>query len=197
MGCARGERRSGRNGADAGRRQFDHGRSPFKGVEPQQPRARETCAYFHDDHPMKKRGKPYRVRLYNGTLHTTSRDEWFHLLARNFAQPIATPTGEQSRRIAALRPGLLVSLASGRLAVIEPSAGHAAHVGTNAAVVDRQWVYAGGGRSPIPPRIEAEIRAEFGAERWREAEEFLRQKRREWRRVLIGEQFHIPAPVVL
>lgn len=144
---------------------------------------------------MKKRGKPYRVRLYNGTLHTTSHDEWFHLLARGFAQPITTPTGELSRRIAALRPGLLVSLTSGRLVVVKPSTGRAAHVGTNAAVIDRQWVYADGGKSPIPPRIEAEIRAEFGTDKWRDAEEFLRQKRREWRRVLIGEQLHIPAPV--
>lgn len=146
---------------------------------------------------MAKRGKPYRVRLHNRTLHTCSRDEWLRLVARGDAVPEPTATGAPSQRIAALRPGLVVSLASGRLQVVAPTAAGGAHIGTNAAMVDRQWVYADGGRSPIPPRIESEIRREFGPERAGEAEAYLREKRRVWRSVLIGEQFGIPAPVVL
>lgn len=143
-----------------------------------------------------RRSKPFQLRLHNHTLCACPRAEWERLVARGLAAPEINGAGQVSQRIAAVRRGVVVSEVGGRLHVIEPARPDAVRLGTNAAMVDRQWVFSAAGRSPIPQRIEAEIRRGFDG-RLDAAEEFLREKRRQWRSVLIAEQFGILAPVVI
>lgn len=143
-----------------------------------------------------RRIKPYQLRLHNGTLCACPRAEWERIVARGFASPETNGAGQPSRRIAAVRRGVVVSEVGGRLHVIEPARPDSVQVGTNAAMVDRQWVFSNAGRSPIPRRIELEIRRGFDG-RLDAAEEYLREKRRQWRSVLVAEQFGILAPVVI
>lgn len=189
-----GKRRPGEENGDLSRVGDNLPGALPSGIEPDLPITCPTCVRFM---AKSRRSKPYQIRLQNGIAHNCARSEWERIVARGLASPVTNGEGRPSQRIAAIRPGVVVSEVAGRLQVVDASSARTEHIGTNAAIIDRLWVLSKAGASPIPRRVEAEVRGRFGTEKWREAEAYLREKRRQWRAVLVGEQFgFLTEPVI-
>lgn len=140
--------------------------------------------------PKPRRPKPYQIELRPGLRHACAQADWARLVEAGLAVPILNGAGVPSRRLAhlALPPGLVAVALRGRLWILD-TRGDRRPLPTNAARVDRQWVFSNDGASTLPAGLVREVRSHFGPDRWPEADAALREMTLARRQALILDQY--------